>query len=150
MPHPAFPLRPLRSTCVACAAHAGAGPAPPIFPQFKPKNIVFIGLFANFSANHHKFAGVLFPPRVSAILDVMKQSTQPAPAPRRPRSVKRTILLVLLGLLLVAVALLALRIYRAVTDPPIILVERQPSRSAAATTNPAPSRSRLPTSSLTK
>ena len=50
---------------------------------------------------------------------------RPAPARRRPRSRKRTILLVVLGLLLVAAALLAFRLYQAYTTPPIY-TERQP------------------------
>ena len=60
-------------------------PEPPFFPQFKTKNLVFIGLFANSSANHHKFAGVLFPPRVSAILNDMKRMVQSVPALCGPR-----------------------------------------------------------------
>ena len=67
----------------------------------------------------------------------MKQAVQPAPAPRRPRFRKRTILLVVLGLLLLAAALLAFRLYQAYTTPPIY-TERQPPVSAATATNPAP------------
>ena len=46
----------------------------------------------------------------------MKPSNHTDPA-RRPRSVKRTILLVVLGVILVVVVLLGLRIYRALTTP---------------------------------
>jgi hypothetical protein len=46
------------------------------FFAIQNENLVFIGFFAHFSANHHKFADVLFSPRVSEILEGMKRTTR--------------------------------------------------------------------------